>query len=310
MPAARRTLAALSALVAVAATARATTFVGVTDRNLARAADAIVIGTVAEMETVAGRDGTISTLVTIDVEQTVKGQVERRITLREPGGRIGGRTLWIAGAPRFAPGERQLLFLSAAADGSARTTALGMGQLLLRPHPRTGAPLAERRVDGLVVGARPLRRVRLARLLRTLARAAAEDAGHGAAPLVAVPGELLDPGLERAPVAEFTLMDDPHGRWFEADNGAPVVYQMANEDAALGTAASVAAIDGALAAWTNVTAPASSSSAAGRRRRRRSSATASRRSSSTIPSTRCRTRSRAAACSRWAATARPPTPGW
>src|SRR5437773_5043823 len=249
--AARRSLAPLAVLALLAGPACATTFVGVSERILARAADAIVIGTVEQIETVAGGDGTISTLVTLDVEEAVKGHVERRLTLKQPGGSIGGRTLWIAGGPRFRTGERQLLFLSAAADGTARTTALGMGQFVLRPHPRTGATLAERRVDGLVVGDRPLRRVPLARLRRTLARAAAQDGG-AAAPLLAAPPELLDPGLERAPVAEFTLMDTPPGRRFEADSGQPVVYETAGADAGLGESASLAAIDGALAAWTNV----------------------------------------------------------
>src|SRR3989441_5648250 len=198
MPAAaRRSLAPLAVLAMLAGPAHATTFVGVSERTLARAAHAIVIGTVAQIETVAGVDGTISTLVTLDVEASVKGHAERRLTLKEPGGSIGGRVLWIAGAPRFRMGERQLLFLSAAADGTAHTTALGMGQFMLRPHPRTGATLAERRVDWLVVGDRPLRRVPLARLLRTLARAIEQDGAGASAPLLADPPELADPGLER-----------------------------------------------------------------------------------------------------------------
>src|SRR2546425_935082 len=220
MPAAaRRSLAPLAVLAMLAGPARATTFVGVSERILARAADAIVIGTVEQIETVTGADGTISTLVTLDVEEALKGHVERRLTLKQPGGSIGGRALWIAGGPRFRTGERQLLFLSAAADGTARTTALGMGQFVLRPHPRTGDVLAERRVAGDVVGDRPLRRVRLARLLRTLARGLATDAGRSLAPLLAAPPELLDPGLAREPVAEFTLMDSPRGRWHEVDGG-------------------------------------------------------------------------------------------
>src|SRR5258705_8286206 len=68
MPAAaRRSLAPLAVLAMLAGPAHATTFVGVSERTLARAADAIVIGTVAQIETVAGADGTISTLVTLDV---------------------------------------------------------------------------------------------------------------------------------------------------------------------------------------------------------------------------------------------------
>src|SRR5207237_2052555 len=94
------------------------------------------------------------------------------------------------------------------------------------------------------------RRVPLDRLLR-IVRHATDDV-RTPAPLVTAPPELVDPGLEREPVAEFTLMDDPPGRWFEADHGAPVVYQIAGGDSAIGVPASLAAIDGALAAWTNV----------------------------------------------------------
>ena len=58
MPAAAgRPLAALIVLVMLAGPARATTFVGVSERTLVRAADAIVIGTIAQIETVAGADG-------------------------------------------------------------------------------------------------------------------------------------------------------------------------------------------------------------------------------------------------------------
>jgi hypothetical protein len=244
-------LVALALVVALGGTARAITFVGVTERTLARGADAIVVGTIERIETVGAADGAIDTLVTVDVEREYKGSVGRRITLKQPGGRLADRALWIPGSPTFRVGERQLLFLSAHRDGTARTTAFGMGQFLVREHPRLGA-LAERRVDGLVVGARPVRRVPLARLVRTIRRALAGDAG-ATAPLVAVPREATDPGLERMPVAEFTLMDSPAGRWFQPDAGQPVIYSIAGADPVLGPNASTDAIDGALAAWTNVT---------------------------------------------------------
>jgi hypothetical protein len=251
-PADKRALAALAMLATLAGTARATTFVGLGERALTRAADAIVAGTIERMETVGGADGAIDTLVTVDVEAEYKGHVGGRVTLKQPGGRLDGRSLWIAGSPTFRVGERQLLFLSAHRDGTARTTAFGMGQFFLREHPRQGL-LAERRIDGLVVGARPVRRVPLGRLLRTIRRAVAEDAGAAAAPLVTVPHELTDPGLQRVPVAQFTLMDSPSGRWFQPDSGQPVLYSIAGADPALGPNASIDAIDGALAAWTNVT---------------------------------------------------------
>ena len=250
MPARPKSIFALIALGLCASVASATTFVNVDERMLTRAADAIVIGTVASIETIGKADGRIATLVTVDVESEYKGRVGSRVTLRQTGGSLDGRRLWVAGSPQFRVGERQLLFLSRRADGSAQTTALGMGQFTLRPHPRTGRILAERRVDGAVIGARPVRRVPLDRLLRVVRHAT--DGASAPAPLVTLPPELLDPGLLHEPVAEFTLMDSPPGRWFEADTGLPVVYQVAGGDAALGVPASLAAIDGALAAWTNV----------------------------------------------------------
>jgi hypothetical protein len=234
------------------ATAGAATFVGMNERRLARAADAIVVGTVEHIESVASEDGGINTLVTVAVDHAYKGDVGRLLTLRQPGGQVGGRGFWIPGSPRFARGDRQLLFLSAHADGTARTTALGLGQFRLTAHPRTGAPMAERRLEANFLGDRPVRRVPLAKLLRTIDRAVAAGAGEAVAPLVAAPREMITPGLPRQAVEAFTLMDAPAGRWFEADAGAPVVYATAGQDAALGAEQSMAALDAAMAAWSNV----------------------------------------------------------
>lgn len=233
----------------VARAADATTIVGMTERALARAADAIVVGTIADIESVASPDGAIATLVTVDVERAVKGRVAGRVTLKQPGGRVGDRGFWIAGSPTFRRGERQLLFLSAAGDGTARTTALGLGQFTLSPHPRTAEIMAERRPAARTLGTRPVRRVRLARLLRTIARAL-EGAPTTDGPALREPDELTAPGLAREQVDAFTVMDGPQGRWAEPDRGQPVSYSLAGDgDRTLGLATTTAALDDALAAW-------------------------------------------------------------
>jgi hypothetical protein len=240
------------ALVASVVPAGATTFVGMTEHTLARGADAIVIGTVRGLETIGKPDGSIATLVTIEVERELKGRVGRRITLKQPGGTIGGRVLWVAGSPQFRVGEQQLLFLSGHRD-HVRTTALGLGQFSLRPHARTGETMAERHVDALMLGGRALRRVRLARLLETIDRALADAPVRTAAPLVTEPAETTAPGLERTTVDAYTFLAQPPARWFEPDTAQPVVYGVDPAgDTALGTSASFAALDGAMAAWTNV----------------------------------------------------------
>jgi hypothetical protein len=242
-------LAIASGFLALARVADATTIVGMNERAIARAADAIVIGTIGAIETVGGADGAINTLVSIDVERTVKGHVGTRVTLKQPGGQLGERGLWIAGSPHFVRGERQLLFLSAARDGTARTTALGLGQFTLAPHPRTAETMAERRPSADTLGTRPVRRVRLARLLRTVARALA--GGDPSAPrALRAPDELTAPGLARESVDAFTLMDSPQGRWAEPDRGEPVSYSLGGEgDHTLGLAPTLGALDDALAAW-------------------------------------------------------------
>ena len=236
-----------------AATVHATTFVAMSERTLARTADAIVVGRVERLESIAGRDGRISTLVTVAVERSLKGQVGNRITLQQPGGRVGDRAMWIAGSPEFATGERDLLFLSAHHDGTARTTAFGMGQFRLKDDPTTGAVMAERALREHVVGGSPQRRLSVDRLVRTIARVIASEPAAASAPLIAEPADATMPGLARTTVEAFTLMDAPSGRWKEPDLGAAVTYDVdSHGDNGLGLDNSLAALDAAFAAWTNV----------------------------------------------------------
>ena len=147
--------------------ARATTFVAMDERTLARAADAVVLGTVTHVETVGGADGAIHTLVTVHVERRYKGAVGGEIVLKQPGGELADRGLVISGSPAFTRGERDLLFLSAAADGTARTTALGLGQFRVAAST-TGALVAERHLAEPVLGGSRRRRLKLDRVLRVI----------------------------------------------------------------------------------------------------------------------------------------------
>ena len=246
-------LALAGALACAAPAARATTFVAMSDETLARAADAIVVASVEDIETVGTVDGAINTLVTLHVEDSWKGSPPRRLVLKQPGGQLAGRGLWIAGSPEFRRGQRSLLFLSAHRDGTARTTALGMGQFLLDTDVASGEAVAERRLREPVVGGSRRHRLPLRELLATVRRETARGSGAAAAPLVEVPPEATAPDAERMTLEAFTLMDSPSGRWREPDLGQPVVYGLdARGDAGIGAAASLAAIDAAMAAWTTV----------------------------------------------------------
>lgn len=237
-------------LILPALPADATTFVATSERALARAADAVVVGTVEDIESVAGMDGSISTLVTLSIEGQYKGAVGRTLVLKQPGGQLADRGFWVAGSPQFHRGQRNLLFLSAGRDGTARTTAYGMGQFVLE-NGIGGDVMAERALDERVVGGGGVRRLKLSRLVRTIRRAIADN-DRAVRPL-RDPDELTLPNAERMTLAGFTFMDSPNGRWKQPDNGQPVVYDVdASGDNTLGIDATLAAVDGAMAVWTNV----------------------------------------------------------
>jgi|GEM_PF-1341778 len=233
--------------------AQATTFVAMSDTALARAADAIVEAVVHDLETVGTADGAIYTLVTLQVERRWKGAPPRRLVLKQPGGQLAERGLWIAGSPTFYRGQRSILFLSAHRDGTARTTALGLGQFEIEADPATGELLAARRLAEPLANGPPERRMPLRDLLTTIRRVTADDDGAMAAPLLPVPPEATLPAAERMHLAAFAFMDSPAARWREPDLGQPVLYGIdARGDASLGPAASLAAIEAAMAAWSTV----------------------------------------------------------
>ena len=244
-----RSLLSLVFTLAAAQVADATLYVATSDRALARRADTIVAGTVRSVEAVATADGGIDTRVTLDVEAQYKGRRTRTVIVDQPGGVLGDRVMWVEGAPEFRVGERQLLFLAERGDGTTRTVALGMGQYLLRA--RAGHELlAERSLGAPVVGGSAVRRLRFARLVRTIGRALATASG-AAQPVARAPRP--SPVTHEVSVGAFTFMDRPSGRWHQPDLGEPVVIGVdAAGDNGLGPEASLAAVDAALAAWTQV----------------------------------------------------------
>jgi len=248
-----RLLLSLACWAALSTPARATIFVDMSDAALTRAADAVVVATVTGIETVTAADGGLDTYVTLAVERTLKGDAAAELVLRQPGGTLPDRSFFIAGSPTFGTGERHLLFLSAHHDGTARTTAFGLGQFRIESDADTGEAMAARTLSEPVVGGARRRRVPLATLLRDVRRAARDAEGRAGAPLVTIPPDLIAPGRERMTLSAFTLMDTPHGRWYEPDLGVPVTYGVdPGGDGGLGVEVSTAAVERAMAAWSTV----------------------------------------------------------
>lgn len=251
----QRTWALSALLIAAAAQVNATTFVPMSVEDLTRSSVATVLGTVTQVRSVESRRHAIFTLVTIAVDEVVRGQLATPvITLKEDGGVIGGRRETVFGAPTYLAGERVLVFLAVRPDGSLRTNQFGLGKFTLAvgaagmPQARQrlgpgvqmilpdgeGAPLAVRSLSDLLVAV----------------RAAAAPAAPGAR-LLMQPEEATDAAL-RTEISPAFMVGDT-GRFFEPDEGTPLSFVIDQRgDSALGLDVSRQSVDSALAAWTNV----------------------------------------------------------
>src|SRR5262245_53779102 len=129
----RNAVGVLTALLMTLAAvpARAIVYVSTDFPTLVRDANAIAVGRVVGLEARwnDGRHG-IETLVTVEVEQYLKGDLGSLVTLRTPGGQIGPYLSVMPGAPRFHEGDEVVLFLAGA--GPALPHVLGLGQGVFR----------------------------------------------------------------------------------------------------------------------------------------------------------------------------------
>ena len=130
-----RLAGAVLLLMAAVTLARATTVVPPTFPELVAESDVIVRAVVTsvrseEFDSPDGRG--IRTLVTLNVERTLKGNPGETLTLSLVGGRVGRRALHIEGVPRFAVGDRQFVFLAGNGQVFCPLVGLGHGRYPIR----------------------------------------------------------------------------------------------------------------------------------------------------------------------------------
>lgn len=119
------------------------------DAELLDFSDVVVTGTVAAVAT--GWDtGAVYTYVTLDVGDVIKGWIpERRIVLKQLGGRVDDLALTIGGQPTFTVGEQILAFLEVRrGDRTLSTTALWQGKWAISTDSVSGQRLATRQLPG------------------------------------------------------------------------------------------------------------------------------------------------------------------
>jgi hypothetical protein len=111
----------------------AATYLVPSDAEMVQGSDAIVVATgLTSFSEEDGRGG-IVTQVVLRVEESLKGNFAagQHLVLTEPGGVVGGRAKIVAGAPRYEPGRRYLVFTSTNRNGEPSTYGLSLGQYFL-----------------------------------------------------------------------------------------------------------------------------------------------------------------------------------
>ena len=110
-----RVICVLSLMLLAAADAvRATTIVPADLGELSRDAVAIVRGRVADVRSQWTEDrGTVETIVTLEVEDYLKGSLGSMVRFRVPGGELGRYRTIVVGAPDFVVDQRVVVFLGA-----------------------------------------------------------------------------------------------------------------------------------------------------------------------------------------------------
>lgn len=130
--------------------ARGATVLRLTFEELTVRSDAVVRGRVVastpKMNAAAGR---ISTFTEVEVTEAIKGTPGKRITVRQPGGEVGGIGQSVAGAARFSPGEEVVLFLARAPDDAAVFQVLGLSSGKVRLEKKREQLRAVRDLDGI-----------------------------------------------------------------------------------------------------------------------------------------------------------------
>ncbi len=112
-----------------------------TDAELVGFADVILRGRVTGLAVALDeRVGSPYTYVVVDVSDVLKGALpDRRVTIKQLGGRVGSIALEIAGQPTFTPGEEVLLFLEIRPrDRTLTITASWQGKFTIVRSGSTG----------------------------------------------------------------------------------------------------------------------------------------------------------------------------
>ena len=251
-------------VIVLAVEAFATIVIPLDDLGLTESSVGIVLGRVEHIQSVSDLSrGRVFTLIRVSIQEAFKGEFpDGEITIRQIGGTVGDLHHWIYGSPEFLLGERVLLYLDEDHNRDLRVTHLFQGKYSIFTDPVTGEEFAHREVPPGVRGltapaarplgapqlheARPLKEV-IGRIRGILG---GPGAGHGLGQKTFRSGAREVSGIIEVRES-FTFMS-PAARWFEPDNGAPVVVKINSSGEPLAPTQGFDQVRAAFQAWSSV----------------------------------------------------------
>jgi hypothetical protein len=117
---------------------RATTLLRLSLDQLAAGSDAVARVNFASAES-RWESGSIWTVTTVKVVETMKGNLPEEILLRLPGGRVGHLTAKVDGTPKFNPGDDAVVFLKRTPAGGFTVAGWVEGTFRISRDPQTGS---------------------------------------------------------------------------------------------------------------------------------------------------------------------------
>jgi hypothetical protein len=241
--------ASVLAVLMIATSLGATTYIVPDDRYLISAAKAIVTGTVTGSH-VRLREGLIETVTNIAVDEWIKGEGAPSIAIVLLGGQLGEERLTVSGMPSFSTGERVLLFLDRDGDGDWTTWAFALGAFRVDASGTLFTRSGEDIFGWTVDGARHVERPRLHREFLAYVRATVRGEDRRAEYFVERSPTAATPQLQ--PNATF-----PVGSYSERSHGNPVrrdglriAWRLSGNPGDLDL---VQAVDSAIAVWNATT---------------------------------------------------------
>ncbi|HEX2224320.1 MAG TPA: hypothetical protein VHN15_08945 [Thermoanaerobaculia bacterium] len=120
-------------LPVLAVPAGASTFLALSQQELAEQADAVVLGKVLTVDSYWNAEGTlIVTEAMVEVQEKVLGETPEHVRLLTFGGEVADYKIEAHGFPTFEKGERLLVYLEPARNGFRRVLGYQQGQYRIR----------------------------------------------------------------------------------------------------------------------------------------------------------------------------------